>query len=556
MGDVGDVLWLLLGGVGIILLIACANVANLFLVRAEARERELAVRSALGATRRHVTGQFLAESTLLGLMGGVLGLCLAYGGLKVLLAMAPSDLPRLEAISLDPWVFVFTIAISLLSGLFFGLFPVMRYGRIDRASALKEGGRGAAAGRDRHRTRNALVVAQMALALVLLIGSGLMIRSFQSLQDVAPGFQDPERLLSFGISIPEAEVADPAQVALAHEAIARRLAEVPGVESVGLSTSIPMDGRGGYDPIHVQDFPLAEGQLPPVRRFKWVSPGYVETLGNRRVAGRTLAWADVTGLNDVVMVTENFAREYWGDPAAAVGKRVGTGMAPGDWREIIGVVGDVRDDGVAQDPPSIIYWPMAMNPVFTELLDDGQVFVPRRFEYVIRSDRVGTPSFLPQLREAVWSINSNLPLASPSTLEVVLRASMARTSFTLVMLAITASMALLLGAVGVYGVISYVVSQRTREIGVRIVLGAESGTVKRMVLGQGLRLAALGVGVGLVAGIMLTRLMEGVLYGVSPLDPLTYGLVALILTAIALLASYLPARRAARVSPMEAIRAE
>jgi predicted permease len=293
VGNVGDVLWVLLGTVGLILLIACANVANLFLVRAEGRERELAVRAAIGAKRQQVAGQFLVESVLLGLLGGAVGLGLAHGGLRLLVAIAPSDLPRLHEVALDPVVLLFTLCISILSGVFFGLFPVLRWGHVDLVNALKEGGRGSGAGRERHRTRNALVVGQITLALVLLIGSGLMVRSFQAIRRANPGFRDPEEILVLGVSVPSEVAESPDEVVQTYELVTRRLAEVPGVASVGSSSSVTMDGRGGWDPIFVEDFPLPEGQLPPTRRFKWIGAGYFETMGNPIVAGRTLTWADI-----------------------------------------------------------------------------------------------------------------------------------------------------------------------------------------------------------------------------------------------------------------------
>ncbi len=341
----------------------------------------------------------------------------------------------------------------------------------------------------------------------------------------------------------------------AHETIARRLAEIPGVTSVGLCTSVTMDGRGGYDPIFVEDFPLPEGQLPPIRRFKWIGAGYFETMGNPIVAGRALAWSDIRSRSRVLMVTENFAREYWGDPADAIGKRIGTGLTPGNWREIIGVVGDVRDDGITQDPVAVVYWPMLLEDYWPEVREDAR-FIARTLRYAIRSPRVGTAGFLREIKGAVWSIVPDRPLLSVRTMDDMLRDSAARISFTLVMLAIAAAVALLLAAVGIYGVISYVVSQRTREIGVRIALGAASSTVTGMVLRQGLVLAAFGVVLGLAAAYGLTRLMTGLLFGVSALDPLTYVIVAVCLTAVALLASYLPARRAASIDPMESLRAE
>jgi predicted permease len=555
VGDVGDVLWVLLGTVGIILLIACANVANLFLVRAESRERELAVRTAMGAKRRQVTGQYLVESVLLGLLGGAIGLGLAHGGLQLLVAIAPADLPRLDEVALDPVVLLFTLGISIFSGVFFGLFPVRRWGHVDLVSALKEGGRGSGAGRERGRTRNALVVGQITLALVLLVGSGLMIRSFQAIRRANPGFRNPEEILILAVSVPSASAESPDEVVQTYELITRRLAEAPGVTSVGSSSSVTMDGRGAYDPIFVEDFPLPEGQLPPIRRFKWIGAGYFETMGNPIVAGRALAWADIRNRARVLLVTENFAREYWSDPADAIGRRIGTGMTPGSWREIIGVVGDVRDDGVTQDPVAVIYWPMLLDDYWAETRGDAP-FVQRTMLFAIRSPRVGTAAFLGEIKQVVWSILPDRPLTSVQTLDEILRGHMARTSFTLLMLGIAAAVALLLATVGVYGVISYVVSQRTREIGVRIALGAGSSTVTGMVLRQGLGLAVIGVALGLAAAYGLTRLMTGLLFGVSALDPLTYAMVAVSLTAVALLASYLPARRAASVDPMEALRAE
>ncbi|MCG8467434.1 MAG: ABC transporter permease [Gemmatimonadetes bacterium] len=559
VGDIGDVLWLLLGGVGIILIVACANVANLFLVRAETREREFAVRAALGAGRGRISVDLLIESLLLGLAGGVVGTGFAYVGLRSLVSLAPEDLPRLGEISLDPIVLVFTVLVSLAAGVFFGLFPVLRYRRMNAVAALKEGGRGAGAGKERHRTRNALVVAQMAMALVLLIGSGLMIRSFQSLLRVHPGFEAPERLLAFGIALPEAEIPETEQVALTHERLARRLEELPSVISAGMTSSVPMDGRGSFDPLWIEDFPVPDGQLPNTRRFKWVSPGYFETMGIPIVAGRAYTWSDIRNRSRYTVVNERIAREFWDDPAEAIGKRISTGSEPTNWREIIGVVGNVRDDGLSQDLVPIVYWPMVVESLWGTLPDDLlpelNLLVPRRLQYVVRTD-ADAVGMVASLREAVWSVDPNLPLANARSFDIDVRASMSRTSFTLVMLAIAATMALILGAVGVYGVISYVVSQRTREIGVRVVLGAESGAVQRMVLGQGLRLALAGIVIGLLSGVAMTRAMAGLLHGVSPLDPLTFGSVALVLTAIALLASYLPARRAAGVDPIEAIRAE
>jgi len=491
--------------------------------------------------------------TIVAPAGGVVGLGMAYGGLRLLVAMAPGNLPRLDEISVDTAVLIFTICISILSGFFFGLFPVLKYGRIDIVSALKEGGRVSGAGRERHRARNGLVVAQMILAFVLLVGSGLMIRTFQALRQVNPGFQNPEEILTvritLRITVPGSEGEE--QIARTHELIARRLGEVSGVASVGLSSSITMDGMGVTESIFVEDFPLTEGQRPPYRRFKFIGAGYFETMGNPIVAGRSLTWADIHNRARVLMVTENFAREYWDDPAGAVGKRIGTGPEPGDWREIIGVVGDVRDDGIMKDPTAVIYWPMVKEGYW-----GGELSAHRSLVYVIRSPRVGTPDFLDEIKDTVWSIDSTVPLAMVRTMNDILQSEMARTSFTLMMLAVAAAVALFLGTVGVYGVISYVVSQRTRELGIRIAFGAGRRAITGMALGRGLILAGVAVVIGLGSAYALTRLMSALLYGVSPTDPITYVSVAVALTAVVLLASYLPARRAASVAPMDTLREE
>ncbi len=555
IGTVGNVLWVLLGTAGMVLLIACANVANLSLVRAEGRDREVAVRTAMGAARTRIASQFMSETIVLGVVGSILGVGLAYAGLRVLLTMAPTNLPRLEEISISPAVLLFTAGVAIVASLAVSLLPVLRYGHFNLVSALKEGGRGASSSHQRNRIRNALVVAQVALALVLLVGSGLMIRSFQALMAVEPGFRDPQSVLTLRVSIPSAEVEDPGEMALTHEAIARRIGEIPGVTSVGLSSSITMDGNAGFDPIFVEEFPLTEGQLPPVRTFKWIGAGYFETMGNPVVAGRAISWADLHERARVIMVTENLAREYWDSPADAVGKRIGTGLEPGDWRTIIGVVGNVRDNGVSQDAATVVYWPMITPNPWQQLIGDS-LMAMSSMAYAIRSDRTGTAGFLGEIRQVIWSINSNLPLASVRTVKDILDRSTARTSFTLVMLGLATIVALLLGMVGVYGVISYVVTQRTKEIGVRIALGAQTGTVMKMVLRHGLVLAGTGVATGLLAAFGMTRLMSSLLYGVNPVDVVTYVTVAVGITAVVLFASYLPARKAAAVDPLEALRAE
>jgi putative ABC transport system permease protein len=436
-----------------------------------------------------------------------------------------------------------------------GLLPLARAWSIDLPGALKEGGRAYGSGRSRNRVRNTLAVAQLALAMVLLVGSGLMVRTFVSLSRAEPGFTEAEQLLTFRATATRAEVPQDEDVSRAHEALATRLEELPGVVSVGVTTSVPMDQRAGFDPIYIEDFPLPEGQQAPIKRFKWIGGGYHEALGNPVIAGRAITWADIHGLARVVMITESFARQAWGDPVRAVGRRISTGYGPGDWREIVGVVGDVLDDGMDQNPVDIVYWPMVLRGFWSEVYDEG-LFVARGMTYVVRSNRVATPGFLDEVRETVWASFPGRPLGSVRTMDSLQRDSMARTSFTMVVLGIAAAMGLFLGTIGLYGVISYTVGQRTKEMGLRIAMGAEPRSVTGMVLRQGLVLAVVGVAVGGGSAMGATRLMQAILFGVSPVDPLTYGLVAVGLVGVALCATWIPARRAARVDPMVALRAE
>src|SRR5688572_25374327 len=333
VGDIGRMLWVLLGTVALVLLVACANVANLFLVRAEARQQELAIRLALGAEARQVAWQLMAESLLVAAIGGVIGIALAYGGIQLLLYLQPAQLPRLNEITIDPIVLLFTIGISLLSGLVFGAIPIVKYARPHMASALKDASRGSSEGRERHRARNTLVVAQIALATVLLVASGLMIRTFQAILDVPPGFVKPEEVLTMRITIPEAVIKDGTQVARTHQEIVRNIEALGGVQSVGLSSAITMDGGSSNDPLDFEEFPAAVGKIPPIRRFKHVGARYFETMGNPILAGRGITWADVDALSPVVVINESLAREYWPDDLTkALGKRVRqTDKAP--WRE-------------------------------------------------------------------------------------------------------------------------------------------------------------------------------------------------------------------------------
>lgn len=358
VGDVGSVLWVLLGTVGIVLLIACANVANLFIVRAEGRQGEIALRTAMGAGRAKITGQLLTESLVLAVAGGLAGLALAFGGIRLLVALGPESLPRLHEIGIDPVVLGFTVVVSLGSGLLFGLLPALQYGQSNLVASLKEGGRSGGAGKQRHLARNALVVTQMALALVLLAGSGLMVRSFQALRAVDPGFDDPEAVLTFRVTIPSSEVEETEEFARIHQDILRRIQEIPGVTSAAFSSSVTMDGSDSNDGVQVEEFPVQGNQIPPIRRLKYVGGGYFDTMGNPLLAGRTITWADIEDRSLVAMVTESFVSDYWDSPADALGKRIslfGGDLETMEWREIVGVVGNVRDDGMSQDAVTVVF---------------------------------------------------------------------------------------------------------------------------------------------------------------------------------------------------------
>lgn len=543
VGDVGRMLWILLAAVGAVLLIACGNVANLFLIRAEGRQQEFATRAALGASRGRLARVLLSESVLLALVGGVLGLVLAGAALGVLRRVAPAELPRAGEIGIDVAVLAFTILISVASGALFGLIAVGRFWR-PQALALKEGGRSTSDGPARHRARHALAVSEVALALTLLVVSGLMIRTFVAMRQVEPGFTHPEHLQTFRIATPQRLLTDSAQAARAHQGITERLAQVPGVTSVGLASSITMDGEDNANPLFVEDAAPPEGTLPPLRRHKNVGPGYFETMGNRVVAGRSVTWTDIYERRLVAVISSTIAREYWQEPSRALGKRVRRGSTS-EWHEIVGVVGEEHDDGLNHPATDIVYWPMLSSS-----------YGGRTMAYAVRSDRVGAASFMREVQQAIWSVNPDLPLAGVLTLDQIQARSMAQTSFAMAMLGIAALVAVCLGIVGIYSVIAYMAALRTREIGIRMALGARTWDVRTLFLRQGLRLIATGIALGVVVSLVLTRVMSALLFGVGPMDPVTYTATSVALATVGLLASYLPARRASHVDPIMALRAD
>ena len=552
VGDVGKVLWVLMGSIALVLLVACANVANLLLVRVEGRRQELAIRSALGASWGRIASELLFESLVLGVAGSLIGLALAYAALRVLVAAAPTGLPRIHEIGIDLPVLLFTVGLAFFTSLLIGLIPVFKYAGASVNSALREGGRALSQGRERHRARKALVVVQVAMALVLLICSGLMIRTFRSLMHVAPGFEKPEQVQTFRFYIPESQIPDKDRdrITQMQQAILEKLEAIPGVSSAAFSTAIPMSGYDSNDILYAQDHMQNEGQLPPIRRFKFVSPGSFTTLGTRFIAGRDLTWTDVYQKRPMAIISENFAREYWGSANGALGKRIRVANTD-DWREIIGVVQDVHDDGVDQKAPSTVYWPSMMDNF------EGEKFQLRRgVAFIVRSPRAGSHAFIDEVQRQVWSVNPDVPLAEMTTLGEMYTKSMARTSFTLVMLSVAGGMALLLGIIGIYGVISYSVSQRTREIGIRMALGAQRPSLTGLFVWQGMLLTGIGLACGLVAAFVAMRLMSSLLFGVSPVDPVTYVTITACVLATAFLACYLPARRAATVDPVNALRSE
>jgi putative ABC transport system permease protein len=547
VGEVRRVLWVLLGSAGLILLIACANVANLFLVRTAGRQREVAVRAALGASRRDIVRLFLGESLALALTAGALGLALAAAGVRALAALRPAGLPRLEEIAVNGTVVAFTVAVALLTGLLVGLFAALRQGRPQLAPALQEEGRGGTAGRESLRAQSALVVVQVALSLVLLVAAGLMIQSFRRLGSVDPGI-DPRRLLTLQLNLPEPDYQEPQEVARFVLQLLEKVRALPGVQAAGTSSQLPLT-PGDSDNGHViEDFPPAPGEAPPLLATRWVSPEYFATMRIPLLQGRTFDRLEPDALVREAVVSQALAERFW-PGRSPLGKRLAMGF--GDhvqWATIVGVVAGSRDNGLHAEPVAAVYYPMQPQVSF-----DPAPRIPRSFALAVRSS--GDPlRLVAPVRDAVRSLDPHLPLAQVQTMEEVVERSLARTTFTMLLLGIAGLVALVLGAVGIYAVLSSVVSRRTREIGVRRALGAERSDIARMVLREGLGLTLVGIAAGLLGAFAATRLMVALLFEVSPTDPLTFAAVPALLAAIALFACWMPARRAAKVPPLEAIR--
>ncbi len=545
VGDMDTTLWILLGTVGFVLLIACANVANLLLVRAEGRQRELALRVAVGAGRGQVIRSFMSESAALAAAGSVLGIAIAWVALRLAIEAVPADLPRVAEIGLDLRVLSFTLAMGVGCAVFFGLFPLVRYRADNLGTQLRDGAaHGSTGGRGGHRLRNGLVVTQMALALVLLVGSGLMFRSFQALRSTDAGF-DAENVLTARLTIPTAEMEGWEETAGFFRTLGERLEAQGIVESVGFASSAPLASGLPYYNVAIEDEPREPGDEPIFAQHNSVEVGYFETMGIEVLEGRSFQRGDGAEGRRVAVVSADFAQIWWPD-ASPLGRRINAG--PGDWYEIVGVVDDVHYESMEEAGPETVYWPAT----------SGEADAPqptRSMDVVIKTN--GDPLLaVPLLRREAQALNSRIPVSNPRTMESVVAVATSRTSFTMALLGAASGVALLLGLVGIYGVISYVVSQRTREIGVRMALGATAPSVRGMVVRQGLVLAGGGVVVGVIAAVALSSVMSSILYGVSATDPVTYVSVAVTLVCVSLLACWIPATRAAGVDPSQALRSE
>jgi len=562
IGGVTHALWILLASVGLVLLVACANVANLFLVRSETRQREVAVRRALGATRAGIVRYFLSESVLLAGAGGVAGVAIAWGAVRFLIAYGPANLPRLHEIQLDGVAILFTFVVSVLAALAFAAIPLLSGTTL--ASSLHEIGRANTAGRSRHRSRQVLMVGQVALALVLLVSSGLMVRSFLRLRAVDPGF-DASSALTFAVGLPESDYPTREAAVAAHHAILDRLSALPGVTAASVSTCLPLAYPFGCfgNTLRVEGRTYPSGTIPPPALFRAVAGGYFDAMGMRVLRGRGIDRGDVDHHEPIVVINKALAEQFFPNQSP-IGQRIASNRPPArdgeepvlTWLRIVGVVGTTPTFTLAEANP--------MGQLFMPMSIAGGPDIPDRtltgpniavMNYVVRS---ATPAsaLLPSVRRAVDAVDPKLPLAQVRALQNILDSASAQMAFTMALIVIAAGVALVLGVIGIYGAMSYIVSQRTTEIGIRLALGAEPETVARMIVLQGSVVAAVGIGVGLAASVAGGRLIQSLLYGVTPRDPVVFAGVTVLLVAVILLACWLPARRAARLSPLAALRAE
>ena len=539
VGNIRPLLFLLLGVVAVLLLIVCANVTNLSLARSSTRSREMAIRAALGATRRQLVRQLLVESLLLSMAGGLLGLLLAIAGIDVLVSIAPRDVPRLNEITVDTRVLIFTFGLSLATGLLFGIVPALRSSKVVN-DALKEGSKSLTAVRGQ-RLRNALVIAEIASALVLLVGAGLMLKSFARLLAVNPGF-DSSRVLTTRIWLPSSRYADNSSELQFFDQLLSRVKVLPGVESASLTTALPMTGVTFGAPFSIEGRAFDPAGRPPHAYIRSVAPNYFRTLGIPLVEGRDFDSHDTNTTTPVVIINETFARGFFAD--GAIGKRfkIGGPQSPRPWMQVAGIVRDVKADGL--DSPTVpeMYLPFAQNA------GPAMTLVART-----TNDPAGTA---PAIRSQAVALDPDLPIYDLATMRELLNASVAPRRFNMLLIAGFAFSSLILATLGIFSVVAYSVAQRTHEVGIRVALGARTTDVLQLVLGQGARLIAVGIGLGLVAAFGLTRVLKTFLFETTPTDPLTYFLISFLLAAVALIACYVPARRAARLDPLVALRSE
>ncbi len=551
VGDIGTTLWFLLGAVGFLLLIACANVANLFLVRSEARAGELAVRAALGETRGRLTRSLLLESVALGVGGGLLALPLAWAAVRLVVSIGPPNLPRLEEVSIDGVVLLFGLAVSVAAGLLLGLLPAVRAAAVSAAAArMTEGARAVTGGRQRQLLRRGLVVTQIALALSLLIGSGLAVRSYQRVASVDPGF-NADNLLSFGVALPEREYETPASRLNFHRAVVDRLAALPGVTAAAAASTLPFGGTAEAGGHGIEGRPTDENDIPNVFLMKQISPGFFGALGIDVLEGREFEALDSGRDAPIAIVSRSLAESTW-PGESAIGKGIRAGGPPNveereAWSRVVGVVDDVYELGLNEDPPEMAYYPWISQIA-------GREPVSAAMRFVVRAPEAAT--LAGAVRDVVAAVDPNLPVSEVATLDTLIARSHQDRVFLMVLLAVAAALALLLGAVGLYGVVAYGVAQRRRELAIRLAVGAEASDVSRLVVTEAAWMATVGVVVGIGAATVLTRRMQALLYETSPVDPVVFVGVSAVLMAICLLASWLPARRGARIDPMGALRVE
>ena len=540
VGDIRPALLVLLAAVGFVLLIACANVANLLLARAALRHKEIAIRSALGAGRTRVIRQLLTESVLLAVIGGGLGLALAHFGMRALLSLNQDQIPRSHEINIDSMVLLFTAGVALLTGIIFGLFPALQTSKSDLHAVLKEGGRSGAA---RRSVRGVFVVAEVALALVLLVGAGLLLKSFQKLQQVNPGFK-PEHLLTMQISLPSTKYKDQTQIDSFFQQVLEKVKALPGIEAAGVCTSVPLSGFNSSGSFNIEGRTVGPGEMSPWGNRWFAGATYFQTMEIPLIKGRYFDDRDVRNAPQVAIIDETMERKFWPD-GDSIGKRIGFQRDPQGnqiWREVVGVVGHVKHRGLEGESPVQYYIPHRQLPV------NGVFLVART--------AMEPTSATGAVRNSIQELDRELPVFRVTTMERMVAESMTQRRFAMTLLAVFAFVALTLASVGLYGVMSYSVTHRTNEIGIRMALGAKVIDVLKMVIGQGMRLSLIGVVIGIVAAFALTRVMRSLLFEVSATDPLTFVLVALVLAAVSLIACYVPARRATKVEPIEALRYE